>query len=72
MVRTKKVRMAKKMKLSQQDEEGIDREFWDSVGPAGRFNAAWEMVSEISVMRGGDGSQPRLQRSIQNIQRQRR
>jgi len=49
--------------------EKMDREFWRNVGAEGRFSAAWEMVGEVDAIRGQDGSQPRLQRSVQNIQR---
>ncbi len=64
--------MAGKVRLAEQDTRGIDREFWSRVGAEGRFRAAWEMVGEADTIRGGDGSQPRLQRSVQNIQRVRR
>lgn len=49
--------------------EALDWEFWRKVGAEGRFSAAWEMVGEVNAIRGGDGSQPRLQRSVQSIQR---
>ncbi len=35
-----------------------------------KFAAAWEMVQEVNLIRGGqDVGQPRLQRSVQNIKR---
>ena len=61
--------MAKGVRLSEQKEKGIDRVFWEKVGPEGRFSAAWEMIGELSAMRGGDGSKPGLQRSVQDIHR---
>jgi hypothetical protein len=68
----KTVVMGRKVPLTEQEEKGIDREFWRRVGAERRFRAAWEMVGEADAIRGGDGSQPRLQRSVQNIQRVRR
>ena len=32
----------------------------------------WQMVKEVQAIRGGDGRQPRLQRSIEKLQRRRR
>ncbi len=52
--------------LSENDRS-FDREFWDEVGHEGRFSAMWEMIREKDLIRGKDGSQPRLQRSVQNI-----
>ena len=51
------------------DTRAFDIEFWARVGAEGRFSAAWAMVAETSSMRGLDGSQPRLQRSVCRIQR---
>jgi len=64
--------MAKVVRFSEQEEKGIDRIFWKKVGAEGRFSAAWEMIGELSAIRGGDGSKPGLKRSVQNIQRARR
>jgi hypothetical protein len=58
---------AKLVHLGEGDE--MDQEFWRKAGAEGRFSAAWEMVGEVNAIRGGDGSQPRLQRSVQHIQR---
>jgi hypothetical protein len=59
----------KLVRLDSDESEKMDREFWRNVGAVGRFRAAWEMVGEVDAIRGLDGSQPRLQRSGQNIQR---
>jgi hypothetical protein len=53
----------------QDCDPSFDLDFWAAVGPEGRFAAAWEMVSEVSLMRGGDGSQSRLQRTVLRPQR---
>jgi hypothetical protein len=47
----------------------FDQEFWQQVGHEGRFAAMWQMVKEVQAMRGGNGRQPRLQRSVQSIER---
>lgn len=52
-----------------EDDRSFDREFWQQQGHEARFAAAWEMVAEVQLFRGQDGNEPRLQRSVQNIQR---
>lgn len=59
----------KLVRAGSEEADKMDREFWRSVGAEGRFSAAWEMVGEVNAIRGGDGSQPRLQRSVQSVQR---
>ncbi len=63
-----KIRMARLVKASEMDRS-FDLLFWEKVGAEGRFSAAWEMVSEVQAIRGKDSAEPRLQRSVQNIQR---
>lgn len=53
----------------QDDDRSFDLEFWQMLGAEARFAAAWEMVNEVHAIRGEDASQPRLQRSVENIQR---
>lgn len=64
----KRTFVTKLRKISESDV-AFDLEFWAQLGPAARFAAAWEMVCEVDAMRGGDGHQPRLQRSVENLQR---
>lgn len=64
---TQRIITAKLVRRGEGEE--MDREFWRKAGAEGRFSAAWEMVGEVNAIRGGDGSQPRLQRSVQHIQR---
>ena len=47
-----------------EDDGSFDLEFWERVGPEGRFAAAWEMTAEVDAIRGEHGDQPRLQRSV--------
>lgn len=46
----------------------FDLEFWHKIGSDGRFSAAWEMINEYRKIKGLHGNQPRLQRSVQNLQ----
>jgi hypothetical protein len=56
--------MTRVLRNGQQDDGQFDLEFWRRVGPEGIFAAAWEMVQEVRAMRGEDGDEPRLQRSV--------
>lgn len=60
-----------KTRLIRRDEDdgSFDREFWQGLGHEAIFAAAWEMVAEVDLIRGGDGRQPRLQRSVHRLQR---
>lgn len=51
--------------LRGQPDDGLfDLEFWQAVGAEGRFAAAWDMIRDVDLVRGGDGLQPRLQKSV--------
>jgi hypothetical protein len=54
------------------DDGSFDREFWQSVGAEGIFAAAWEMVAEAERFKGRDGSESRLQRTVEHLQRRTR
>jgi len=57
-------------KIRRGDDDGsFDREFWQSLGAEARFAAMWEMVSEVDLIRGKDGRQPRLQRHVHRLKR---
>jgi hypothetical protein len=64
--------VTEKLVKRSQDRGDFDKDFWEKVGPEGRFAAAWEMIVEADLFKGKNASQPRLQRSIQNIQRRKR
>jgi hypothetical protein len=59
-----RVVMTRVLRNGAQDDGQFDLEFWRRVGAEGIFAAAWEMVQEVRAMRGEDGDEPRLQRSI--------
>lgn len=46
------------------DEDAFDRAFWQRAGHEAKFAAMWDMVREAQLIKGHDGEQPRLQRSI--------
>jgi hypothetical protein len=60
----RRVRMARVLRPGQADDGSFDREFWRKVGDEGIWEAAWDMVNQARAMRGLDGDEPRLQRSV--------
>lgn len=52
-------------------DRSFDLEFWQAQSPEARFNAAWELVIHYARVKGLDVRQLRLQRSVENSQRQR-
>jgi len=66
-----RVVMARLVRRDEQDRS-FDLEFWEKVGPQGRFAAAWRMVNEVRWIRGERGGEPRLQRSVSVLERRRR
>lgn len=50
----------------------FDLKFWQAQNPVARFAAAWELVVHAWIVRGNDVRKLRLQRSVENFQRQRR
>lgn len=65
----RRVVMSRVLRGGKRDDGSFDRAFWQKVGPAGIFAAAWEMVAEAEVMRGGDGDQSRLRRDVLRVVR---
>ncbi len=68
-MKKERVVMARVLRPGETDDGSFDLEFWQRIGAEGRFAAAWEMVREVMTIRGDDGSQPRLQRSVLRIVR---
>ncbi len=58
-----------KGKISELDRS-FDLKFWQSQTPAARFTAVWELIVHANKVKGKDVRQLRLQRSIENFQRQ--
>ena len=63
--------MERKGRLEELDRS-FDIEFWQNQSPKARFQAAWELILHAHKVRGGDVRQLRLQRSVENFQRQHR
>ncbi len=65
--------ITQKVSRSSRAPNTFDQNFWKNLGHEAKFQAAWEMVIEVSLFRGEtDASQQRLQRSVQNIKRRKR
>lgn len=63
------VTMSRVLRPGQDDDGTFDIEFWQRIGAEGIFAAAWEMVSECRSMRGENGDEPRLRRTVSRIVR---
>lgn len=68
----RKVRMARVVGAGEKDDGSFDRAFWREIGAEGILDAAWDMVNEARAMRGLDGDEPRLQRSVCCLSRRQR
>ena len=53
-------------------DRSFDIQFWQAQSPTARFQAAWELIVHAARVKGLDVRQLRLQRSVENFQRQRR
>ncbi len=60
--------MVERLVHSHEEVEEFNREFWRSVGHEVRFAAAWDMVLDVSRMRGKRARQPRLRRSVTKLE----
>lgn len=47
----------------------FDLDFWEKVGTQGKFEAAWQMVTDLANWHSRYGSQQRLRRSLALLQR---
>jgi hypothetical protein len=53
-------------------DRSFDLQFWQKQAPQTRFDAAWELIVHAWRVKGHDVRQLRLQRSVENFQRQQR
>jgi hypothetical protein len=53
-------------------DRSFDIEFWQSLTPQARFEAMWELIVQAEKIKGRDVRQLRLDRSVENYQRQQR
>lgn len=56
-------------KMSDGDDRSFDIEFWQSLTEDQRMDAAWELVEDAHIMKGGNRNELRLQRSITSLKR---
>ena len=68
---TKTVFLERKGRIDELDRS-FDLAFWQAQPPKARFQAAWELVVHYARVKGLDVHQLRLQRSVENFQRQQR
>ncbi len=64
--RKERVVMSRLVRRDQQDRT-FDLEFWEKIGAAGRFDAAWQMLKEVQLIRGQRAELPRMQRNVTRI-----
>jgi hypothetical protein len=64
-----RVIMSRVATRKQHEDRSFDIEFWQKVGDAGRFAAAWQMIREIQLIRGQSSELPRMQKSVTLILR---
>ena len=53
-------------------DRSFDVQFWQQQEPKARFQASWELIVHAWRAKGRDVRQLRLQRSVENFQRQQR
>lgn len=53
-------------------DRSFDVQYWQAQPEAARFAAAWELVELAWKLKGRDPRELRLQRTVENFQRQRR
>ena len=51
-------------------DRSFDIKYWQAQPESDRFAAAWELVVQAYMLKGRDGGQLRLQRSVERLQRQ--
>lgn len=52
-------------------DRSFDIAYWQRLGPAAIFEAAWQMVVDAHAFRTGDPDELRLRRTVESFQRQR-
>lgn len=66
--RTGPVIMERLVRLEDADRE-FDIEFWRRVGSEGRLSALGDLLRNALLLKGEDGDPPRLQRSVERVER---
>lgn len=50
-----------------EEEERLDREFWDQLSPAERLEQTWELSLELWRFKGWDPGEPGLYRTVARV-----
>ena len=58
--------MSRLVRLKNADDR-FDLSFWKKVGAEGRFDAAWQMVCDLTKIRPRYGTQQRLRRTVSSL-----
>ena len=58
-------------KIEEMDRS-FDRQFWQSQSDEARLAAAWELVVDAHILKGGNVNELQLQRTVEHFGRQRR
>lgn len=66
---TQTVSFERRGKISELDRS-FDLDFWQAQSSEARFEATWELIVHYVKVKGIDVRQLRLQRSVENFQRQ--
>ena len=67
-MKNRRISIARKSKLAETGRD-FDLKFWRMAGAEARFAAMWQMVKDAAVIKGKNGNQQRLQRSVEHIKR---
>lgn len=59
-------------RFGEQPDREFDIQFWQGLSSEARANAVWDLVVTYWQMKGKDLNELRLQRSVENIQREQR
>ena len=63
--------MERKGRIKDMDRS-FDVEYWQRQGSTAIFAAAWQMVVDAHLWKGGSESELELQRTVESVQRKRR
>ena len=65
--RTRRSVVVRMVRLQDSDQD--DAEFWARMTGEERVALLWDMVNEARAIKGLEGDEPRLQRSVEHIRR---
>lgn len=67
MSKDNRLKMSRVLRGGKKDDGSFDIAFWQRLGAEAIFAAAWEMVTERRAIRGDNGEEPPLQRSVVRV-----